>query len=172
MLWILLWFTYQWIQIAKSKDLSWCFQPSIFVTKWLSCFETRETYYHITWPTKQGKLSWGPTSPRLLLSPNWPVTDLCTQGWTPSFREAGTRRSAAPGRWGACTQCGRRSASCCCVRPPGGWRAPGGLPGLRPDLRSCHTAPLPWFDKHTLRWGPAAHWGQRMQHMGHEKRAR
>jgi hypothetical protein len=39
-------------------------------------------------------------------------------------------------------------------------------------LRSCHTAPLPWFDKHTLRWGPVAHWWQTMQHMDHKRRAK
>lgn len=170
-------FLWNWPQLPLLSSRTPCastacaFSPKFCLTKWLSCFETTETYNHIAGQTKQGKLSGGP-SPRLLLSPNWPLTNLCTQGWTPSFRGVGTRRSAVPGRWGACTQCGRRSASCCCVRPPGGWRAPGGLPGLLPDLRSCHTAPLPWFDKHTLRRGPVAHWRQRMQHMDHKRRAR
>lgn len=98
----------------------------------------------------------------------WNRPHLCTRAWTPSFLGAETHRSAAPWWWGACRQCGRRSASCCCGRPPGEWKAPAGPPGLQIEWHSCHTCPLPWFDKHTLRWAPGALLEHGESHMGWE----
>lgn len=71
MLWILLRFTYQWIQFSRSKDLADGFSFKFCLTKWLCCFETTETYNHTTWPSEQGKLSWGPISCCRLQTGQW-----------------------------------------------------------------------------------------------------